>query len=209
MTAEQTKHILPIRASFPVTGSGDRHRKMKCLNIPFRLRFHRFRVAWAMLCAVGIILVASLLFQKSRTVDTTTFKKSLRVKYVKQVGNTSVACRLPNLNPFHESIIKFVKNLGKLQCKGRSFSNFENNVLRVEGEDIVSAQYRKIGRPSGDDFKVTRSDPVPISNLVERTADEEQSKGMSSELREDKSGNCSFNLLLSFYNMSVIRCQVQ
>ena len=163
-----------------------------CLNIPFKFRFHRLRVVWAILCAVGIILVAWMLFQKSRTVP---FKKSLRVKYVKQVGNISVACRLPNLNPFHDSIIKFVKNLGKLQCEGESFSNFENNVLRVEGEDIVSAQYRKIGRPSGDDFKVTLSDPVPISNLVERTADEEQSKGMSSDLREDKSGNFNFNLL--------------
>ena len=166
-----------------------------CLNLPFKFRFHRLRVVWAILCAVGIILVASMLFQKSRTVQTTTFKKSLRVKYVKQVGNISVACRLPNLNPFHDSIIKFVKNLGKLQCEGESFSNFENNVLRVEGEDIVSAHYRKIGRPSGDDFRVTRSDPVPISNLVERTADEEQSKGMSSDLREDKSGKFNFNRL--------------
>ena len=159
---------------------------MKLFSIPCKVRFHGFRFVWALLCAIGIILVALILFQKTRTVHIKSpFKKSLRVKNVKQIGNISVACRLPSLDPFHHSIIKFVKNLGKLQCEGASFSSFENNVLRVEGEGILSAQYRKIDRPSGDDFTVTRSDPIPIRNLVERTADEEQSKGMSSEMCED------------------------
>ena len=92
------------------------------------------------------------------------FKKTLRVKYVKRVGNSSSACRLPNLDPFHPSILEFVKDLGKLQCKGDRYSSFINNLLEVKGEDIYSAQYRTIERPHGDDFKVVLSDAMSLSN---------------------------------------------
>ncbi|XP_078355612.1 uncharacterized protein LOC144640312, partial [Oculina patagonica] len=73
-----------------------------------------------------------------------------------------VACKLPELDPFHPSVIKFIKDLGKLHCEGSNYSSFENNVLRIEGEDIVSAQYRKIERTPGDDFGVVLSDPVNV-----------------------------------------------
>ena len=80
------------------------------------------------------------------------------------VGNSSSACRLPNLDPFHPSILEFVKDLGKLQCKGDRYSSFINNLLEVKGEDIYSAQYRTIERPHGDDFKVVLSDAMSLSN---------------------------------------------
>ena len=136
------------------------------------------------MCTIGVILI---LFGNSSRLPSHSaqapFKKSLRFKYVKTVGNTSVACRLPNLDPFHESVLKFVEDLGKLRCEGKSFSRFENNVLRVEGEDIVSAQYRKIGRPSGGDFNISRSEPVLVPNMAAKTAEkavehEEYSTGM-------------------------------
>ena len=47
------------------------------------------------------------------------FKKTLRVKYVKQVGNYSSACRLPNLDPFHPSILEFVKDSASCSVKER------------------------------------------------------------------------------------------
>ena len=72
------------------------------------------------------------------------------------------ACRLPSLDPFHPSVVQFMKDLGELRCEGVSYSSFENNVLRVEGEDIVSAQYRKIERTPGNDFDVVLSDPVSV-----------------------------------------------
>ena len=100
------------------------------------------------------------------------FKKTLRVKYVKQVGNYSSACRLPNLDPFHPSILEFVKDLGKLQCKGDIYSSLINNLLEVKGKDISSAQYRTIERPHGDDFKVVLSDPTSLSNEAEAGNDE-------------------------------------
>ena len=142
---------------------------MKCVNIPCKVRFHVLRIVLAFVCAVGIVLVAFVLFRRSPR--PATFKKSLRVKYVKNVGNSSIACRLPNLDPFHESVLKFVEDLGKLHCKGERFSSFENNVLRVEGEGIISAQYRTIGRPSGDDFKILRSEPVPVQNKADKSVE--------------------------------------
>ena len=160
---------------------------MKCLSAPCKVRFHVLRIACAFVCAIGIVLVAFLLFRKtSRGVASqvpTPFRKSLLVKYVKNVGNSSVACRLPNLDPFHESVLKFLEDLGKLHCKGERFSRFENNVLRVEGEGIISAQYRRIGRPSGDDFKVLRSEPVPVQNKADKSTEkagkhEQYSPGM-------------------------------
>ena len=84
------------------------------------------------------------------------------------VAKSSAACRLHVLDPFHSSVIHFMQDLGKLSCGGVSYSSFENNVLRVEGEGVVSAQYRKIDRPPGKDFGVVLSDPVVVQNTSEK-----------------------------------------
>ena len=87
------------------------------------------------------------------------------------------ACKLPVLDPFHPSVVNFIKDLGKLSCVGVSYSSFEDNVLRVEGEGIVSAQYRKIERPEGDDFRVVLSDPVKVPNKSGSRASTTDQKG--------------------------------
>lgn len=108
---------------------------IKCVRFPCRTEPHSLRIVFALVCVIGIAVLALLR-------PSAPFKKTLRFKYVKNVDNRSfVACRLPVLDPYHESVLKFVEDLGELRCKGRSFSSFENNVLRVEGEGIVSAQY--------------------------------------------------------------------
>ena len=84
------------------------------------------------------------------------------------VAKSSAACRLHVLDPFHSSVIHFMQDLGKLSCGGVSYSSFENNELRVEGEGVVSAQYRKIDRPPGKDFGVVLSDPVVVQNTSEK-----------------------------------------
>ena len=84
------------------------------------------------------------------------------------VAKSSAACRLHVLDPFHSSVIHFIQDLGKLSCGGVSYSSFDNNVLRVEGEGVVSAQYRKIDRPPGKDFGVVLSDPVVVQNTSEK-----------------------------------------
>jgi len=106
------------------------------------------------------------------------YKKTLRVKYVKQVGNYSSACRLPNLDPFHPSILGFVKDLGKLQCTGERYSTFVNNVLEVKGDGFATVQYRTIERPRGDDFNVILSAPKSLLNMAEKTKESPIDEGL-------------------------------
>ena len=77
---------------------------------------------------------------------------------------SNAACKIPDLDPFHSSVIHFMKDLGKLRCNGVSYSSFENNVLRIEGPGVVSAQYRKIERTPRNDFGVVLSDPVNVQS---------------------------------------------
>ena len=72
-----------------------------------------------------------------------------------------------------------MKDLGKLRCSGVSFSSFENNVLKVEGEDITSVQYRKIERTPGNDFDVVLSNPASVENIGQRPGADRNQKGES------------------------------
>lgn len=108
---------------------------------------------------------------KNKVENSNTEPKDVLV--MKNVGNSSAACRLPVLDPFHSSVVQFVKDLGKLRCDGVSYSSFENNVLRVEGQGIISAKYRKIERTPGDDFGVVLTDSVevPLHNTTEQAGE--------------------------------------
>ena len=140
------------------------------------MQVHRFNIAsilFIVCCGIGVVLY----FSANGIVESNTqlyaeFKKTHRVKYVKQVGNYSSACRLPNLDPFHASILEFVKDLGKLQCKGERYSTFVNNVLEVKGDGFATVQYRTIERPVGDDFNVTLSAPKSLLNMAVKTKTE-------------------------------------
>lgn len=135
-----------------------------CLTFPHRIQFYRFRVAFILWCTI----IAVLYFSLNDTFKSTfRFKKTLRFKYVKHVGNYSSACRLPNLDAFHSSILEFVKDLGKLKCEGVRYSSFANNVLEVRGEQITSVMYKTVERPPEDDFNVVLSDPVSMINMAD------------------------------------------
>jgi len=144
-------------------------RRFGCFSLPYRIEFRRIHIAFILLivcCGVAVVsyLLGYGLFHSS---PRSHFKRTLRVKYVKRVGNLSSACRLPNLDPFHPSVLEFVKDLGKLQCKEERYSSFINNLLEVKGEDIYSARYRTIERPYRDDFNVVLSDAISLSNEAE------------------------------------------
>lgn len=113
------------------------------------------------ICLVSFMLLyqGTLLYESSAG----KIRSQTGVLYTKHVHD--VACSLPALDPFHSSVFQFTEDLGKLRCEGANYSSFENNVLRVEGEGIVSALYRKIERTSGDDFDVSLSEPVKVLDL--------------------------------------------
>lgn len=134
---------------------------------------------WAFSVLLVVITLVSLVFQRTLllNVSTHTFNalsnsllsnpsqiENLNAWHNKDDDESLVACKLPEVDPFHPSVVQFIQDLGKLHCEGAKYSSFENNVLRVEGEDIVSAQYRKIERAPGDDFSVVLSDPVRVRN---------------------------------------------
>ncbi|XP_031550899.1 uncharacterized protein LOC116288272 [Actinia tenebrosa] len=87
-------------------------------------------------------------------------------EYLDYISKTA-SCKLPKLNPFHRSILPYIKNLQPLEC-GRSISTFEKDVLRVEGENIVSVYYRTLTRPDGNDDAVNISEPIEIPNLLNK-----------------------------------------
>lgn len=85
-------------------------------------------------------------------------------EYLDYISN-SAACKLPNINPFHDSIRPFMKNLQPLEC-GKPSATFENNVLKFEGMNVVSVHYRTITRPYGDDNSVNVSQPIEFPNML-------------------------------------------
>ena len=141
--------------------------------VPRRFRCLVFSVLLVLISLVSLVFQRTLLLN----VSTKTFNASSNslptnpsqienknARHNKDGGESFVACKLPEVDPFHPSVVQFIEDLGKLHCEGADYSSFENNVLRVEGEDIVSAQYRKIERAPGDDFRVVLSDPVRVRN---------------------------------------------
>ena len=141
--------------------------------VPKRVRCWVFSV---LLVVIGLV---SLVFQRTLLLNVSTHTPNalsnslltnpsqIEIKnawHNKDEDESVVACKLPEVDPFHPSVVQFIEDLGKLHCEGAIYSSFENNVLRVEGEDIVSAQYRKIERAAGDDSTVVLSDPVRVLN---------------------------------------------
>ena len=121
---------------------------------------------------VGLISFISLLYQTilllNHVNDNIPINSSLirdkRLLIESKNDDNSVACKLPELDRFHPSVIRFTKDFGQLHCNGVSYSSFENNVLRIEGTGVISVQYRTIQRRSGNDFEVVLSDPVSVRN---------------------------------------------
>lgn len=157
-----------------------------CGCVPKRVRCRVFSVLLVTISLVSLVVQRTLLLNASSNifdVSANTFPTNQSRSEYKNPwhnnneGGSVVACKLPEVDPFHPSVVKFIADLGKLHCEGANYSSFENNVLRVRGEDIVSAQYRKIERTPGDDFNVVLSDPVRVHNTSGNCVPERNFKG--------------------------------
>ena len=95
-------------------------------------------------------------------------------EYLDYIAKTA-SCKLPKINPFHESILPYIRELPPLHC-GKSMSTFEKDALRVEGDNIVSVYYRTLTRPDGNDDAVNISGPIEIPNLLNRRVDGKRAK---------------------------------
>lgn len=143
--------------------------KYKC-NPFCVVRYTRSRLMVVLLVVICLVSFM-LIYQGTLLHGPSTRKIRLRTTTItisnKEARKNNVACSLPLLDPFHPSVFQFVEDLGKLRCEGASYSSFENNILHVEGKDIVSARYRKIERPPGNDFDAVLTDPVNVQNVSE------------------------------------------
>ena len=149
----------------------------RAFSIARCLRFRVFAFLLGIVSLASFTLVYHKIFHITSSYTELRDRLHLTPTAIEAEGNASAACKLPVLDPLHPSVVQFVKDLGKLHCEGTSYSSFDNNVLRVEGEDIVSAEYRKIERPEGDDFKVVLSDPVKVQNGRESSGAAKEQKG--------------------------------
>ena len=161
-----------------------RFRNRRSCNPFCILKYVRYR---AFITFLSILIVISVILVYRGTLVLYSSAYNLRSSILRMEGGevllkndgeeTNAACRLPALDPFHPGVVQFMKDLGDLRCEGVSYSSFDNNVLRVEGEGIVSAQYRRIKRSPGNDFDVVLSDPVSIQSTNARPAAAENQKG--------------------------------
>ena len=139
----------------------------------------RRRIQWHFITGIFILFSFGLVYR--RLTNTPSFTNGLsnptqtlkdnetektEIRFTKEIeeDRSIIACKVPNVDPFHPSVVKFMRDVGKLNCQGPRFSSYDNNVLRIEGQGLVSAQYRKILRAPGNDFSVVLSDPVNIQN---------------------------------------------
>lgn len=144
--------------------------KTRCKCGPFSvvryIRSHLMVVLLVVICLASFMLIYQGTLLHWPSTDKIRLQTTTTILY-KESRKNNVACSLPLLDPFHPSVFHFIEDLGKLRCEGARYSSFENNVLRVEGKDIVSARYRKIERPPGNDFDAVLSDPVNVQNVSE------------------------------------------
>jgi hypothetical protein len=75
-----------------------------------------------------------------------------------QIKNTDIrACILPELDPFHESAMDGIKDIGPLKCEGQTYTSLENGILSVSN-DVSIMELKEIKRVPRDDFKIHFSD---------------------------------------------------
>lgn len=60
------------------------------------------------------------------------------------MGKFSFVCCFFNLDLYYFSIMKFMKDFGKFECKGEIYLNFKGDIFEVKGKGIFFVKYRII-----------------------------------------------------------------
>ena len=76
-----------------------------------------------------------------------------RVRHI-ELHNRGIACSLPKIDPFHESVAKHMKDYGPLHCPGAMYSGLDSrkHSLSVRGRNLSRVSVQSITRPYQDDF---------------------------------------------------------
>ena len=88
---------------------------------------------------------------------------------VDSIPDQNIACPLPKLNPYHESVMKFIRDIGSLQCRGKRYFNLEGGILKVQvDKDVSDVTYSVIERPKGDDFSYNMGRKNTFADIPEK-----------------------------------------
>ena len=92
------------------------------------------------------------------------------VRYsVDVIPDQNIACPLPKLNPYHESVMKYIRDIGSLQCRGKRYFNLEGGILKVQADkDVSDVTYSVIERPKGDDFSYNMGRTNTFADIPEK-----------------------------------------
>lgn len=72
----------------------------------------------------------------------------------------SRGCRIPELDPFHPSIMQYIRKTNSPSCSGTTYGTLWNGTLKFTDSNVVSATYRPIRRDG--DFKYSLGPSVSV-----------------------------------------------
>ena len=80
---------------------------------------------------------------------------------------TQGKCLIPNFDPFHPGVLKFVKKLPELKCKGERYGRISGSELHLKTTELSNVLMAYMRRPQGDDFRMiyTKDQPVDLTNV--------------------------------------------
>ena len=75
---------------------------------------------------------------------------------------TQGKCILPNVDPFRPDVLKYVRKLPELKCKGERYGRVSGSELHLKTTGLSRVLIAYMRRPEGDDFKMFYSKDVPV-----------------------------------------------
>ncbi|XP_065067083.1 uncharacterized protein LOC135692729 [Rhopilema esculentum] len=77
-----------------------------------------------------------------------------------------IACKIPQIDPFHNLALKELKDVGKITCSKKRLASVQNGTLVLGVSSIRYAHYQFIQRPKDNDLEYMLSDPVQLVEPV-------------------------------------------
>ena len=65
--------------------------------------------------------------------------------------------------------MKYIRDIGSLQCRGKRYFNLEGGILKVQADkDVSDVTYSVIERPKGDDFSYNMGRKNTFADIPEK-----------------------------------------
>ncbi|XP_028406249.1 uncharacterized protein LOC114528742 [Dendronephthya gigantea] len=86
---------------------------------------------------------------------------------------SDLACKIPDIDPFHPSIMKLLRDVSMPRCwKYKSYGKLTDGKIHFLDPKVTAAKYRRIVRDGDFKYILGTSTPVPALNTTEKITDE-------------------------------------